>query len=123
MSRRVDDVQPDAVVVDRRLLGQDRDPLLTLQVAGVEHAIDELLVGAERPGLTKHRVHERGLAVVDVSHDGEIPEVLASLRLVPPRIRGQLLERLLERRARSQVVGHGPADCATQPVLRPATSP
>ena len=62
-------------MVDRRLLGEDRDALLALEVARVQHAIDDGLVRAERTGLAEHRVHERGLAVVDVGDDGDVAEV------------------------------------------------
>ena len=67
----------DALVVDRRLLGEDRDPLLALEVAGVEHAIDDRLVAAERAGLAQHPVHERGLAVVDMGDDRDVAQVAA----------------------------------------------
>jgi hypothetical protein len=33
-----------------------------------------LLVGAERPGLPQHLIHQSGLAVVDVGDDGEIAD-------------------------------------------------
>ena len=77
---RVDDVEADAVDVDRRLLGEDRDPLLALEVARVHHPVDDRLVRAERAGLAEHRVDERGLAVVDVGDDGDVAEVLADGR-------------------------------------------
>ena len=41
VTRRVDDVDRHAAPVDRRVLGEDRDALLALQVAGVHHAVDE----------------------------------------------------------------------------------
>ena len=72
---RVDDVEPDAGVVDRRLLGQDRDALLALEIARIHDPVDDRLVGAEGAGLAEHRVHERGLAVVDVRDDGDVAEV------------------------------------------------
>ena len=75
MAGRVDDVEPDAAVVDRRLLGEDGDALLALEVARVEDAVDHRLVGAEGAGLAEQRVDEGGLAVVDVGDDGEIPQV------------------------------------------------
>ena len=74
---RVDDVEADVGVVDRRLLGEDRDALLALEVARIHDPIDDGLVGAERAGLAEHRVHERGLAVVDVRDDRHVAEVLA----------------------------------------------
>ena len=72
---RVDDVEPDAGVVDGRLLGQDRDALLALEVARIHDPVDDGLVGAERAGLAEHRVDERGLAVVDVGDDGDVAQV------------------------------------------------
>ena len=73
----VDDVQPHALVVDRGLLGQDRDALLALQVAGVQDPIDHRLVRAERAGLAQEPVHQRGLAVVDVRDDRQVAQVAA----------------------------------------------
>ena len=73
----VDDVQADAVDVDRRLLGEDRDALLALEVARVHDAVDHGLVRAEGAGLAEHRVDEGGLAVVDVGDDRDVAEVVA----------------------------------------------
>ena len=75
VARRVDDVQTDARVVDCRLLGEDRDALLALEIARVEDPVDERLVRPERARLAEHRVDERGLAVVDVGDDGDVPEI------------------------------------------------
>ena len=72
---RVDDVEPDAGVVDRRLLGEDRDALLALEVAGIHDAVDDGLVGAEGARLAQHRVDQRRLAVVDVGDDREVAQV------------------------------------------------
>ena len=63
------------VVGDRRVLGEDRDALLTLQVVGVHRALLDVRVLPERTGLTQHRVHERRLAVVDVRDDRDVAEV------------------------------------------------
>ena len=76
---RVDDVQPDAVVVDRRLLGEDRDPLLALEVARVHDPVDDGLVRPEGAGLAEHRVDEGRLAVVDVGDDGDVAEVACAV--------------------------------------------
>ncbi len=75
VARRVDDVDPQAVVQHRRVLGQDRDALLPLQIHVVHDPLVDVLVGAERAGLPQHRVDERGLAVVDVSDDCDVTEV------------------------------------------------
>ena len=71
---RVDDVDGGAVPVDRRVLGEDRDALLALQVAGVEDAVDGLGALAEGAGRAQHGVDERGLAVVDVGDDGDVAQ-------------------------------------------------
>ena len=62
-------------MIDGRLLGEDRDALLALEVARVHDPVHDGLVGAEGAGLAQHRVHERGLAVVDVRDDGDVAQV------------------------------------------------
>ena len=62
-------------VVDGRLLGEDRDALLALEVARIHDPVDERLVRPERAGLAEHRVDERGLAVVHVRDDRDIAQV------------------------------------------------
>ena len=42
-------------------------------------AVGQLLVGAERAGLAQQGVDQGRLAVVDVGHDGHVPDVLAGL--------------------------------------------
>ena len=64
-----------AVPVDRGVLGEDRDPLLALQVAGVHDPVDRLGALAEGTGGAQHGVDERGLAVVDVGDDGDVAQV------------------------------------------------
>src|SRR5205814_6369686 len=85
----------------------DRDALLPLQVHGVEHALGHVLVGPERAGLPEHGVDQRGLAVVDVGHDGDVAQVLtgsdgmASLRWrTAPRAQCRGLAGLYPRAAR-----------------------
>ena len=77
MARRVDDVDLRRAVADGRVLREDGDALLALQVHRVHHALGNILVRAERSGLPEHRVDQRGLAVVDVCHDGDVPDVVA----------------------------------------------
>ena len=77
MPRRVDDVDLRAVQPDRGVLGEDGDPLLALEVAGVHDALGDILVLAERAGLPEHRVDEGRLAVVDVGDDGDVPQIVA----------------------------------------------
>jgi hypothetical protein len=79
----VDDVDRHALgsrrsdVPHRRVLREDRDALLPLEVAGVHHAVGHALelVGGEGAGLAQHRVDQRGLAVVDVGDDRDVAQV------------------------------------------------
>ena len=76
VARRVDDVQLDPTVAHRRVLGEDRDPLLALEVHGVHHPLRDAFVGAERAGLPEHGVDEGRLAMVDVGDDRHVAEVV-----------------------------------------------
>ncbi len=74
----VDDVDLLVAVRDRDVLRENRDPALAFLVIGVQDAIALELAGPELSGLTKHRINERRLAVVDVGDDRYIPNVVAS---------------------------------------------
>ena len=80
VARGVDDVDRHVatgrVVAHGRVLGEDRDALLALEVHRVHDPLADVLVGAEGAGLPQHLVDERRLAVVDVGHDGHVPEVV-----------------------------------------------
>ena len=82
----VDDVDRDAFgmavllgeragVLHRRVLRQDGDALLALQIVGIHHAVGDLLALGEHVRLLEHRVHQRGLAVIDVRHDRHISNI------------------------------------------------
>ena len=75
VSRRVDDVDLRLAVADGRVLGQDRDSLLALQVARVQHPLGHVLVRPERSRLPEHRVDERGLAMVDMRDDRDVADI------------------------------------------------
>ena len=85
VARGVDDVDRHrlavgrrAGVVDRGVLGEDRDALLALEVTGVHDPLGDALglVLGERAGLAEHRVDQGGLAVVDVRDDRDVAEVV-----------------------------------------------
>ena len=82
---RVDDVDRHrriaVAIADRRVLGEDRDALLTLEVHRVHHPLGDVLVGPERPGLPQHLVDKRRLAMVDVGDDGDVAQVVAGFHL------------------------------------------
>ena len=134
VARGVDDVEADAGVVDRRLLGEDRDPLLALQVHRVHDPVDKGLVRPERARLAEHRVDERRLAVVDMGDDRDVPEVGADRR--PDRGRrggrhgaadllegGAVILAWIERNGRRTVAGRkdaGPHEEGRRPIDRAA---
>ncbi len=72
---RVHDVDARSAPDDAGALGEDRDAALALQVVAVERALGDLLVLAEGPRLAQELVHERRLAVVHVSDDGDVAQV------------------------------------------------
>ena len=72
MSRGIDDIDPIVPPAERRILGEDGDPALALQLVRVHDALDASCALAERPGLLQQAVDERGLAVVDVGDDGDV---------------------------------------------------
>ncbi len=76
VARGVDDVQLHAAEVHRRVLGQDGDALLPLQVGGVHDPVAHVLVLPEHSGLPEHGVDQGRLAVVDVGHDGDVAQVV-----------------------------------------------
>ena len=75
VARRVHDVDDDVLVVDGRVLGEDRDASLLLELARVHDEIVDVLPDAERPALLEQRVDERGLPVVDVRDNGDAAPV------------------------------------------------
>ena len=99
VARRVDDVDLRLAVLHRRVLGEDRDPLLALEVHRVHDPLVDVLVLAEGAGLPEHRVDERRLAVVDVRDDRDVAEVVAGGAHIP-----QIAKRLCEDRQGCYVV-------------------
>ena len=83
---RVDDVQLDVPVAQRGVLGEDRDALLALQIHRVEHPRGHVLADAKGARLPQHRVDQRGLAVVDVRDDRDVPYVLSGNEHGPTRL-------------------------------------
>jgi hypothetical protein len=76
--RRVDDVELHPTDADGRVLREDGDPLLALEIHRVHDAFVDVLVLAEGSGLPQQCVDERRLAVVDMGDDRNIAEVVAT---------------------------------------------
>ena len=75
MARRVDDVEPGAAIFHRRAFGENGDAPFALQIARVQGALRHLLVVADGAGLAQQAVHQRGLAVIHMGDDGEVPQI------------------------------------------------
>ena len=58
--------------MDRRVLRQDGDAALALQLVRVHDALGDPLVGPEDAALVEQRVDERGLAMIDVGDDRDV---------------------------------------------------
>ena len=72
----VDDVDDVVAPADGGVLGFDRNSSLTLLVHGVHGALIHRLVFAKGAGLLEHLIHERGLAMINVSDDGNISDAI-----------------------------------------------
>ena len=72
----VDDVDVVILVLERGVLGLDRDAFFALEVHRVHDALDHGLVGAERAGLAQELVDQRGFAMVNVGDDGDVANLL-----------------------------------------------
>ena len=76
VARGVDDVDLDVLVLDRDVLGENRNAALALLVVGIQDAVLDLLVGTEGVRGTQELVDHRRLAVVDVGDDGDVPQIV-----------------------------------------------
>jgi hypothetical protein len=72
VTRGIDDVDVNAFVLDRSVLGKNGDATLAFQVIGVHDALDHLLVSGESTRLAKQLVNQGGFTVVNVSNDGDV---------------------------------------------------
>jgi hypothetical protein len=72
VTRRIADVDDEVAVFHRGVLRHDGDAALAFEVDVVHRALGHALVGAEGAGLVQQRVHQRGLAMIDVGDDGDV---------------------------------------------------
>jgi hypothetical protein len=69
----IDDIDVRALVAHRAVLGEDGDAALALQVVRIHDPFLHVLVRREGARLLQQLVDQRGLAVVDVRDDGDVP--------------------------------------------------
>ena len=75
MAGCVDDVDLRLPVAHSRVLREDRDALLALEIPRVEDALCHVLVRTERSRLPEERVDERRLSVVYVRDDRDVADI------------------------------------------------
>ena len=83
MARGIDDIDLDALVGAGAVFGQNGDAALTLDIAAVHHALGHGLIVAESAALAQQGVHQRGLAVVNVSDDSDIAQIVTNHKIQP----------------------------------------
>ena len=91
VARRVDDVDLRLAVPDRRVLGEDRDALLALQIVRVHDPLADVLIGAEGTRLPQHGVDECRLPVIDVRDDRNVSNRFAAFHRRPQSTWGRPL--------------------------------
>ena len=76
MARGINDVNLNALVLNRDVLCQNSNSALTLLIIGVQNSFLNLLVLAECIGCLEHLVNHGGFAVVNVGDDSNISDVV-----------------------------------------------
>ena len=78
---RVDNIDVVVAILERRVLGLDGDALLALQIHRIHDALllRNGLVGAKRTRLLEQTVDERGLPVIHVRNNGDVPYLLHAI--------------------------------------------
>ena len=75
MSWCIDNVDLGAVVINSRILGQNRDTSLTLNIVRVHDTIDYFLIGTEYTALAEQLVYQRRFTVVNVSDNCNVSDI------------------------------------------------
>jgi len=83
VARGIDDVDLDALVGAGAVLCQNGDAALTLDIAAVHHALGHGLIVAESAALTQQGIHQGGLAVVNVSDNGNVAQIVTNHKFLP----------------------------------------
>ena len=83
MARSIDNIDLDTLVGAGAVLGQNGNATLTLDIAAVHDALSHDLIIAECAALTQHCVHQGGLAVVNVSDNGNVAQIVTNHKIQP----------------------------------------
>ena len=94
VARGVNNVDFDALVLNRDVLCQNSNSALTLLIIGVQNSLLNLLVLAECIGCLKHLVNHGGFTVVNVGDDSNISDVVLTHKSLS--LEGMCLDLLLQ---------------------------
>ena len=94
VARGINNVNLDALVLNRDILCQNSNSALTLLIVGVQDSLLNLLVLAECIGCLKHLVNHGGFTVVNVGDDSNISDVVLTHKSLS--LEGMCLDLLLQ---------------------------
>ena len=78
MTRCVNDVDLDAFVGKRDILGQNGYPPFPLQIIAIKHTLTQHLLGAELSAFSQHAVDQSGLPMIYMGNNDYVTDVGAS---------------------------------------------
>jgi hypothetical protein len=78
VSGRVDDVDFDTLIGDGNVFGEDGDSAFSFEIVGVEDLLTGQLGISELSALPEHTIDESGFAVIDMSDNGNVSEVISN---------------------------------------------
>jgi hypothetical protein len=82
--------------MDRNVLGENRDATFTFQVVGVKDPFPLEFGGPVLAALPQQAIHKRGFAVIDVSNDDNVSNVVTTQRNTFTRLFG-MIKKLISR--------------------------
>ena len=94
VARGINNVNLDALVLNRDILCQNSNSALTLLIVGVQNSLLNLLILAECIGCFKHLVNHGGFTVVNVGDDSNISDVVLTHKSLS--LEGMCLDLLLQ---------------------------
>ena len=94
VARGINNVDFDALVLNRDVLCQNGNSALTLLIIGVQNSLLNLLVLAECIGCLKHLVNHGGFTVVNMGDDSNISDVVLTHKSLS--LEGMCLDLLLQ---------------------------
>ncbi len=77
MARGIDDIDLRILIKYGRVLGQDGDAPLPLDIVGIHNALCHFLIGPEHAALLQKLVYQSGLAMVNMGNDCNISHIFS----------------------------------------------